>query len=179
MTTPPSSDWVPLAVFAQPHGVSGRIKVKSLSDEPDSLVDTDSLTDESGKPVKLKVTGKAQGMMIVEVEGITKREQAELLRGKKIGVLRTALPELDNPNRYYIRDLVGLTVLNLEGTAVGTVSDVVNYGAGDILVIMDTNRLTELYAFTHATFPEVDLPNKRIVINPPEIVIADKPATHA
>lgn len=172
-----ADEWMPLAVFAQPHGVSGRIKVKSLTDTADGFAAVGALTDEAGNPIKLKITGHTQGMAVVAVEGITKREQAELLRGKKIGAPREVLPALASPNRFYIRDLVGLTVVTPEGAPVGTVSDVVNYGAGDILVIMDTNRLTELYAFTHATFPEVDLAHKRITMIAPEVMVAGKPAT--
>ncbi len=163
-------DWIPLGVFAQPHGVSGRIKVKSLADGVDDFAHTPALTDESGKPIKLHITGHTQGMAIVEIEGITKREQAELLRGKKIGTARAALPKLENANRFYIRDLIGLQATTAEGATFGEVTDVVNYGAGDILVIANADGETELFAFTHATFPEVDIAARRLVIHPPEVL---------
>lgn len=163
-------EWVALGVFSQPHGVSGRIKVKSLSDRVDDFSRTSELTDERGTPVKLRITGHTQGMAIVEIEGVTRREQAELLRGKKIGVSRAALPQQANPNRFYIHDLIGLSVVTLVGEPFGTVSNVVNYGASDILEISRPNGAQELYAFTHATFPSVDAEKKIITINPPEVI---------
>lgn len=167
---PEAKDWLALAAFAGPHGVSGRIKVKSLSGGPDDFASHAALTDEQGNPLKLRITGHAQGMAVVEVEGITKREQAELLRGKKIGTARSTLPKLDTPNRYYIHDLIGLRVETADGKHFGEVSNVANYGAGDILEITTPSGAHELFAFTHATFPVVDMAKRRIVIHPPEIL---------
>ena len=162
--------WVALGVFAQPHGVSGRIKVKSFTEPMDDFASHQSLTDERGTVYKLKITGHTQGMAIVTIEGITRREQAELLRGRKIGVARAAMPELKNPNLYYTDDLKGMAVVDPAGAAFGTVARVVNYGAGDILAITRPGGDEELFAFNHATFPSVDIPARRITIIPPEVL---------
>lgn len=156
-----------LAVFAQPHGVSGRIKVKSFTDPADDFAAHPNLTDAVGNPIELHITGHAQGMAIVTVEGITSREQAELLRGKKIGVPRVALPALAKPNQFYTDDLIGMAVVDVAGAAFGTVAAVANYGAGDILDIARTDGKREMYAFTHANFPVVDVAARRITIDPP------------
>ena len=167
--------WVAVGVFTQPHGVSGRIKVKSFTDPIDDFANYPNLTDERGTPYKLRITGHAQGMAIVTIEGITKREQAELLRGKKIGVAREAMPELKNPNLYYTADLMGMEVVRADGAPFGHVTRVLNYGAGDILEIIHSTGSSELFAFTHATFPVVDSALRRIVIHPPEILDARDP----
>jgi 16S rRNA processing protein RimM len=170
--TPEDSAWVALAVFTQPHGVSGRIKVKSFTEPHDDFAKTPNLTDSKGKPVKLSITGHTQGLAIVEIEGVTKREQAELLRGTKIGVPRAAMPTLDQPNVYYTDDLIGMQVVDEHGAAFGTVRTVVNYGAGDILDITRPNGSHEMYAFTDRTFPVIDNSQRRITIHPPEILRA-------
>ena len=162
--------WVALAVLTQPHGVSGRIKVKSFTDPADDFANNKNLTDETGKPYKIKLTGHTQGLAIIEIEGVTKREQAELLRGKKLGVARVALPELKNDNQFYTDDLLGMEVFEASGTHFGFVSHVANYGAGDILDIRRDNGKSEMYGFTHATFPVVDVEARRITICPPEIL---------
>ena len=159
-------------MFTQPHGVSGRIKVKSFTEPADEFASVPNLTDAKGNPVKLKLTGHTQGLAVVEIEGVTKREQAELLRGIKIGVARAAMPELNDPNRYYTDDLIGMQVLDAAGTPFGVVRTVANYGAGDILDITRTDGSHDMYAFTHRTFPEVDVAARRILINPPDILRA-------
>lgn len=164
--------WVALAVFTQPHGVSGRIKVKSFTEPADEFASIPNLTDAKGNPIKLKLTGHTQGLAVVEIEGVTKREQAELLRGTKIGVARTAMPELTKPNNYYTDDLIGMAVVDESGAPFGTVRTIANYGAGDILDITRTDGSHDMYAFTHRTFPEVDVTARRITINPPDILRA-------
>ena len=167
--------WVAVGVFTQPHGVSGRIKVKSFTDPADDFASHSPLTDERGHPYTLRITGHTQGVAIVTIEGITRREQAELLRGKKIGVARAAMPELKTPNIYYTADLVDMTVVSADGAPFGRVARVLNYGAGDILEIIHSTGSSELFAFSHATFPVVDSALRRIIIHPPEILDAREP----
>lgn len=168
-------DWMAVGAFAQPHGVSGRIKVKSFGESPDDFADHKTLTDERGNVVKLRITGHTQGMAIVEIEGVKSREEAELLRGRKIGISPDTLPGLSKPNTYYIHELVGLKVNTLGGELFGSVKQVMNFGAGDILEIARPDGETELFAFTHATFPTVDIKGGTITIDPPEVVVAGKP----
>ena len=174
MTNEPAQapEWVALAVFAQPHGVSGRIKVKSFTDPEDAFANHPLLTDATGRSYKLKITGHTQGMAIVSVEGITDRNAAELLRGKKIGVARTAMPELAKPGQYYTDDLIGMAVISEDGNAYGTVSGVANYGASDILEITKEDGTEELYAFTATIFPSIDTASRRVTIVPPVILNA-------
>ncbi len=161
-----------LAVFTQPHGVSGRIKVKSFTEPADDFASHSDLTDANGTPVKLHITGHTQGMAIVEIEGVTKREQAELLRGRKIGVARAQLPALTKPDAYYTDDLIGMAVITADGKPFGSVARVANYGASDILDIERSGGTREMYAFTHATFPQVDIAAQRLTIDPPELLDA-------
>lgn len=170
--TAPSSApaWVALAAFAQPHGVSGRIKVKSFTEPADDFITHQPLADEAGTIYKMKITGHAQGMAIVTIEGITDRNQAELLRGKRIGVARTAMPEITQPNRFYTDDLIGMEVIDQTGKRFGEVIHVANYGAGDILDIRLDGGKEEMFAFNNATFPTVDMAARRITIDPPELL---------
>ncbi len=165
-----SQEWMDLAVIGQPHGVSGRVKIKSFTDPADDFAAHKALSYADGTPVKLRITGHTQGMAIVTIEGVTRREQAELLRGKKLGVPRAAMPTLTTPNQFYTADIIGMEVLTLDGTTFGTVTNVANYGAGDILDITLPSGRSEMFAFTAATFPSVDHAARRITIDPPVIL---------
>jgi 16S rRNA processing protein RimM len=164
------SEWVALAAITQPHGVSGRVKVKSFTDPERAFATYTEMTDAKGTPVKFRVTGEAQGLFIIEIEGVTRREQADLLRGRQLGVPRSQLPALEDDNLFYVTDLVGLRVVTVAGDAFGTVAEVNNYGAGDILDITRENGISELFAFTHTTFPNLALDEGVITINPPEML---------
>lgn len=162
--------WVALAVVTQPHGVSGRVKIKSFTDPEDAIKKHTTLSDPAGNEVKFRVTGTAQGQYIIEVEGLTKREEAELWRGKQLGMPRNDLPELKSDNQYYATDLTGLCVETQDGKAFGTVHGLHNYGAGDLLELKRPNGDLEMFAFTHVTFPVVDVKARKLVINPPHLL---------
>ena len=71
-------------------------------------------------------------------------------------------------DEYYHADLVGLAAVRPDGTGIGTVIAVQNYGAGDLLEIAPHRGETLLVPFTQAVVPEVDLAGGRIVVDPPE-----------
>jgi 16S rRNA processing protein RimM len=165
-----TDEWVQLAAITAPHGVSGRVKVKSFTEPARAFAGYGPLTDARGTGYRFRVTGEAQGLFIIEIEGITRREQADLLRGTALGVARSQLPATQNPNEFYLSDLIGLAVQQGDGSAFGTVVDVQNFGAGDLLEIALANDTTEWFSFTHATFPEIDVAAGRITIDPPMLL---------
>jgi 16S rRNA processing protein RimM len=159
-----------LAAIAQPHGVSGRMKVKSFTTPPAAFADYDCLTDESGNAIRFTITSTAQGMPVIAIDGVTSREEAERWRGRKLGVAREAMKPIDTPNEHYIVDLIGCAVTHVDGGSFGTVSNVMNFGAGDIVEIQKPNGESELYSFTQTNFPSVDTKARALTINPPEMV---------
>lgn len=65
---------------------------------------------------------------------IADRTAAEKLRGTELSVPRSALPPLGE-GEYYHADLIGLTAIAENGDPIGTVIEVENFGAGDVLEI--------------------------------------------
>ena len=128
-----------------------------------------TLTDAQGTPVGITIVGGAQDAPIVRIEGVADRNEAERWRGKELGVARTALQPLTAKDTYYIADLVGLTVVDPQGSTLGDITQVHNYGAGDILEIRFADGRSELFAFTKRTFPNIDTTARRITFITPEI----------
>jgi len=80
-------------------------------------------------------SGKMHGKnVIVQLDGINDRDQAMLLTGTEIAVLRSQLPELAE-NEYYWSDLEGLSVESIDGQLLGKVSYLMETGANDVLVV--------------------------------------------
>lgn len=67
---------------------------------------------------------------------ITDRNMAAALMGSTIQVDRAKLPKLPE-GQYYWTDLLGFTVKNLEGQALGKVTDMTSNGAQDVMVLQD------------------------------------------
>jgi 16S rRNA processing protein RimM len=84
------------------------------------------------------------------------------LRGSLVEVDRAALPPLEE-GEYYHADLVGLAAVDREGTPVGTVIAVENYGAGDLLEIEHAGGKRSLIPFRDGI---ADLEGHKIVLDP-------------
>ena len=164
-----------VAAFSSAHGVSGAIRLKSYTENPDDVAQYGDLQSEDGSlTYELEVvshTGK--GELIVKVEGVSSRDEAELLKGERLYVSRTELPEAGD-EEFYHADLIGLTVKTVSGKTLGTVRAVFDFGAGDMLEILPKEGTIIMVPFTKAIVPIVDIEKGRIVVDPPEGLITEK-----
>jgi 16S rRNA processing protein RimM len=71
-----------------------------------------------------------QDRWIVQFEGIVDRSQAERMRGVELEA-----EAVDVPGKLWVHELVGATVVDLDGTALGTVQAVEANPASDLLVL--------------------------------------------
>jgi 16S rRNA processing protein RimM len=77
--------------------------------------------------------------------------------------------ELDPPEEeeFYVGDLVGLDVFGVSGEFLGSVAEILDTPAHEILVVGDESQERYL-PFTYEHVPEIDLEGRRIVANPLE-----------
>lgn len=124
---------VTLAAIAGAHGVRGEVRLKLFGEGAQGLR-AFSVFDAGGRKLTLKSIRPANQGAVAHFAEITDRGAAEALRGAVLTVPRTALPPLGE-GEYYHHDLIGLACTSTDGTALGTVVAVENFGAGDILEI--------------------------------------------
>ena len=156
-----------VGAIAGAHGLRGQVRIKSFTDDPAAVAAYGPVSDESGeKRFDLIVTGRIKGGVIARIHGIADRSAAEALRGLRLYVPRSVLP---NPaeGEYYWADLIGLRADLADGTCYGRVKDVQDYGAGGILEVERFDGTTELLPFTDRLVPIVDLVAGRVVVDPP------------
>jgi 16S rRNA processing protein RimM len=164
----PASDPLCIGIIVAVHGVRGQIKIKSFAQVPEDIFSYSPLTIASRNTVlHLKPAGVSGNSLLATIEGVTSRDAAEALKGQKLYVDRAQLPALTE-EEFYIEDLQGLTVISPGGIKLGTVIAAHHYGAGDLLEIETAPKETSLYAFTRATFPEIDLDARTLTFVPPE-----------
>ncbi len=151
------------------HGIKGEVRLVSFMAEPKAIGTYGPLNDESGtrrfeiaalRPVK-------DNIFIARFSGIATRDAAETLNNLDLYLPRAALPAAAD-DEFYHADLIGLTALDSAGAEIGRVTDVLNFGGGDILEIAPVGGgETLLLPFTRACVPSIDLTQKRLVIVPP------------
>ena len=152
---------IALAAVAGAHGIRGELRLKLFTDGAESLARHDTVFVGGREHRMLSATAAGKGA-IARLEGVNDRAAAEALRGSLIEVDREALPPLDE-GEYYHADLIGLPCVNLRGAALGTISAVENFGAGDLLEVEDFAGKRALVPFRPGI---ADLEDGRMVIDP-------------
>ena len=157
-----------VGAIAGAFGVKGEVRLRAFTEKKEGVISYGPLYGEDGK-VLLKPKNWRElkdGVAVVAPE-VKSREQAEKMKGQKLFVPRANLPATAE-DEFYVVDLLGSKAEALDGTVLGDIVAVWNFGAGDIIEYRPPNggpnvRIT----FTKETVPHVDLAAKRVVIDPP------------
>ena len=161
------SQQVCLGVVTGPHGVQGAVRIKSFTEEPEDIARYGLLTDETGcRRFELRLIGAAKGVVIAHLTGVDDRDQAEALRGLRLHLPRAALPQTA-AEEYYHADLIGLEAVLGDGTPVGRVRAIYDFGAGDTLEVARPDASPVMVPFTRAVVPQIELAAGRLVLDPP------------
>ncbi len=168
MTETRAEKRVCLGAFAGAHGVKGAAKIRTFTAEESGVAAYGPLTTEDGaRRFALRfVRALKPGLALVTAPEIRTREEAEALAGIRLYAPRAALPQVDDPDEFYLEDLVGLAAFDTDGETVGRITGVHNFGAGDLIEIARPSGGPALFApFTKAVAPLVDLAAERMVVD--------------
>jgi 16S rRNA processing protein RimM len=118
------------------YGIRGGIRVAPYSMDADALLNIKTwwLDKPSLRPVEVRNAKYHSGDVTATLVDVTDREGAEALKGATVQVSRADFPALPE-DEYYWTDLIGLETVNLQGEALGKVTDMMHNGAQSILRI--------------------------------------------
>ena len=92
------------------------------------------------------------------------RDDAEHLKNQKIFVAKENFPKIKS-NEYYVNDLIGCKINHENGTFIGNVISVDNFGAGDLIeTIYKENNI--YIPLNDENVLSVNIENKKIIVNP-------------
>ncbi len=166
-----------VGVVTGPQGVGGAVRIKSFTARPEDIAAYGPLADEGGtRRLELRLVGAAKGVLIARLPGVDDRNHAEALRGLHLYLPRAALPPPE-AEEYYHADLIGLDVVLGDGTPVGRVRSIHDFGAGDTLEIERKGAPPAMVPFTRAVVPVVEIAAGRLVIEPPPGLLDDAEAS--
>lgn len=152
---------IKVGVVTSCHGVKGLVKVRSFAERPFELFSSTKISDEKGAEIVFDAKFlKGDDAIIACINGISRKEDAEALRGLSLYVKRSDLPELLE-EEFYHEDLIGLKVLYENGDVAGIVKSVTNFGASDLLEI-HSDSSDFLYPFHKNFIIDVNM-NDRII----------------
>jgi 16S rRNA processing protein RimM len=154
-------------------GVTGSIRVTPFSTDADALLNVKTWwLDKPGlHSVNVRNAKMHGGDVVTTLVGMVGRDAAEALKGAGVHISRAQFPQLP-ADEYYWSDLIGLDVVNLEGEALGQVTDMMHNGAQSILRIApvadpasETKAQERLIPFVDQFVKTVDLAAKKITVD--------------
>lgn len=124
------------------YGIRGWLRIYSSTEYAESIFDY--------QPWFLKIKGQWQPTeleswkhhnheLIAKLKNVNDRETAQSLANVEIGVDLSVFPQLEEGD-YYWHDLIGCDVVNLEGYAMGTVTEMMETGSNDVLVVRANSK---------------------------------------
>ncbi len=148
------------------YGVSGWVKVVSYTRPATNIFSYTPwliIRGEQQEPREL-LDGRVHGKgLIARLRDLEDRDIARTFIGKEIAVYRHQMPVLP-AGEYYWCDLLQLDAVNQAGVVLGKVTEILETGANDVLVIEGERRhLVPLIMKHYVT--EIDIENGRITVD--------------
>ena len=120
------------------HGIKGVLKVFSYAESASRFASGLSLYLKgagSGENVfKIKWAKAHSKVILLSLEGITNRDQAEALIGSELFISRDLLEELEE-GTYYWSEIIGLAVFDMDDEYIGRVTSIIETGSNDVYVV--------------------------------------------
>ena len=160
------TDRICVAQIGAAHGIRGEVRLRSFTQDPMAITAYGPLESEDGtQRFEIEALRPAKDHFVARLAGVPDRDAAEKLTNLKLYVSRDRLPPIEEDETFYHADLIGLSAVTPDGTALGTVTAIHNFGAGDLIELRVPNSAqTELLPFDAVTVPEVNVAQGYLIV---------------
>ena len=150
------------------HGIQGEAKVGFSKNQQDFLKSLKSVyIKKDSDYTKLEVSSIRfnKTFALIKFKGINSINDLMSYKGCLIFVEESTIRESLGEDEFLIDELTGLDVFDPNGNKIGVVVGVSNNGANDMLSVKSKTKKICLVPFVKELVPEVDIKNKKIVVN--------------
>lgn len=125
--------------LGKPHGIKGFVYFHYYGQDLSNLETYKKLHIQDHSTFQLDKIEQKADRLIIKLDGCDDRNSAENLRNKEVYIEETDLPTLDE-GEYYLYQLEGLLVKNLENKILGMVKSSFGTKSNEVLVIESTEN---------------------------------------
>lgn len=150
------------------HGIKGEAKVGFTKNQADfffSLTSVFVKVQHEYKQLKIESIRLHKNFALVKFEGINSINDLMEYKGAFLYVEETTIREALDEDEFLIDELVSLEVFDQNGKKLGFVVGVSNNGASDLLSVKTNSKQIVLVPFVKAIVTDVNIKEKKIVIN--------------
>ena len=156
-------DLVEIAMISSPSGLKGKMWITPYGDSVERLCSyTHLIIGDQGVPRKILSCTPRKGRCVLKLEGIDDIGQVEAIRGETLYITTGQLEPLKE-DEFYWKDLLGMQVVDEQGTELGEIVRIFSTGSNDVYVV---NPDKEYYIpATRDVVKEISLEKRRVVID--------------
>ena len=162
--------WLNVGTIVNTHGIRGEIKVKSHTDFPEVRFGAGSrltlLPPDGNVPFEVEVQRARlhKNMYVVKLKGFDNINDVEKFKGGKLVVRDDDRVPLEE-GQYYVRDIVGCTVVTDDGRQLGVIRDVLSPGANDVWVVKRPKGRDVLLPVIDEVVLDVDVARRTVKVH--------------
>jgi 16S rRNA processing protein RimM len=155
-----------IGMVGAPFGVKGFVKIRVFSGETEHLLDLTEVVlrqNDRERFFAVEETVPQGASLLMKFKGIDSPEAAKPLSGAEIVADRAHAAPL-KPGEFYIEDLKGLEITDEAGATLGTITDIIEGGSGELAELKLNTGETKLAPFRSEFFGSISLENRRAVL---------------
>ncbi len=158
--------YVQIGKIVAPHGVRGEVRVVQLSEFIDQMFNAKEFYIKDKGWLKVDSIREHKQFLLVKFTGIDNMDFAQTLRNKDLFLTREQIGQLPD-GRYYIEDMLGIKVFDLEDNFLGILSEVFQTGSNDVYVVKREGKKDLLIPALKTVVKETNILEQIMIVNPP------------
>ena len=120
--------------IARSHGVGGEVSVQPLTEVGSRFQPGSVLRLEDDRTLTVERSRPHHDRLLVKFEGIDDRDAADTLRGSVLVIPADHAPAIEEPDRFWVHQIVGLEVVTEDGRSLGRILEIQANPANDLWV---------------------------------------------
>ena len=156
-----------VGIISSTHGVRGEVKVFPTTDDMKRYKKLKEVLLDTGKEtLTLEIEGVKffKQFVILKFKGYDNIDDIVKYRGKSLFVPRENAVKLQK-DEYFIADLIGLKVVNEDGSFTGVLKDVMETGANDVYIVESQDGKEVLIPAIKDCILQVDFEKEQVLVH--------------
>ena len=142
------------------HGLKGEVKVYSYTDNEKKILKLKKVYIR-GKEYKVESMKLQKQMFLMKLQGVDDIDQTKFLMNEMC-FREVEKNESNDDEGYFIKDLVGMEVIDESGNTIGTLKEVFRTGANDVYEVVDKNNKSIYLPAIKKVIKSIDISSRKM-----------------
>lgn len=161
------NDLISIAKIINFHGIKGEVKVAFTKGREEQIASVKKMYLQVNSTIKefnIDTIRFHKNFAIIKFKELNSINDTELYKGNKLFISKDTVKKFLEKDEYLISDLEGLKVFDTENNFLGTICEIGENKAANLLCIKDAADKTHLVPFVKELVPIVDIKNKKVIV---------------